>query len=281
MVNADARKEFIREMMIDSLSKSNKYSKDEILKQLHRFFEFKLRKEHSEELVDEYNAEIAYLEARIQDLIAQNGIVVENDKKAFKEKLPEHKKLEEIKKKLKNVKLSAIEEVQYDDLKTFFELIAGYDEKTAKECHESAYECFVEQYKKAKNLIDKELAKYNVIIAKYLELIDNRQYNKNEELKKYTEYIAARIKSMKSKMLFDEYADDKAGDQDKFLTDWTVPVPKNFNFGDQDQEFIKKLKDDPKKLTKFTPEQISTLKEDKVAEVITKGSIKYLSKDAL
>jgi hypothetical protein len=60
-----------------------------------------------------------------------------------------------------------------------------------------------------------------------------------------------------------------------------VPVPKNFNFGDQDQEFIKKLKDDPKKLTKFTPEQISTLKEDQVAQVITEKSIKYLSKDAL
>ena len=281
MVNADARKEFIREMMIDSLSKSNKYSKDEILKQLHRFFEFKLRKEHSEELVDEYNAEIAYLEEKIEELIDENEFVDENDKKAFKEKLPEYKKLEEIKKKLKNVKLSAIEEVQYDDLKTFFELIAGYDEKTAKECHESAYECFVEQYKKAKNLIDKELAKYNVIIAKYLELIDNRQYNKNEELKKYTEYIAAKIKSMKSKMLFDEYIHDKAGDQDKFLTDWTAPVPKNFNFGDKDSIFLKKLKDDPKKLTKFTPEQISTLKEDKVAEVITQESIKYLSKDAL
>ncbi len=281
MVNADARKEFIREMMIDSLSKSNKYSKDEILKQLHRFFEFKLRKEHSEELVDEYNAEIAYLEEKIEDLIAQNGIVDENDKKAFKEKLPEHKKLEEIKKKLKNVKLSAIEEVQYDDLRTFFELIAGYDEKTAKECHESAYECFVEQYKKAKNLIDKELAKYNVIIAKYLELIDNRQYNKNEELKKYTEYIAAKIKSMKSKMLFDEYIDDKAGDQDKVLTDWTAPVPKNFNFGDREQEFIDNLNNDPKRLTKFTPEQISTLKEDQVDKVITENSIKYLSKDAL
>jgi D-mannonate dehydratase len=112
MVNADARKEFIREMMIDSLSKSNKYSKDEIIKQLQRFFAFKLRKEHSEELVDEYNAEIAYLEEKIENLITQNGIDDENDKKAFKEKLPEYKKLEEIKTKLKNVKLSAVEEVQ-------------------------------------------------------------------------------------------------------------------------------------------------------------------------
>jgi hypothetical protein len=281
MVNADARKEFIREMMIDSLSKSNKYSKDEIIKQLQRFFAFKLRKEHSEELVDEYNAEIAYLEEKIENLITQNGIDDENDKKAFKEKLPEYKKLEEIKTKLKNVKLSAVEEVQYDDLKTFFELIAGYDDKTAKECHESAYECFVEQYKKAKNLIDKELAKYNVIIAKYLELIDKRQYNKNEELKKYTEYIASKIKSMKSKMLFDDYIDDKTEDQDKFLTDWTAPVPKNFNFGDKEHEFLNKLKIDSKYLTKFTPEQISTLKQDQVAQVITEKSIKYLSKDAL
>ena len=278
MANTEARQEFIREMMVNTLSRSKKYSENDIRNQLQTFFALKLRKEHSAEIKKQLETEIKHFDEIIEQKKA--GVIGSNaEVKEYIKTLDEYRSKKELEKLLKTIELTASEQVQYANLSVFFEQLLDYDDKKAKECQGTAYECFVEEYKKAKALVNKEVSKYNSIIADYLELINKRQFNKNKELEDYMNYIKGKIIELKNQTMLDDVG--PVTDVNNIANDWSTPVPKNFNFTDNN-DVLDKLLDsgNEKKLSKFTPEQIATMSGDQLKRLEGKH-IKYISKDAL
>jgi hypothetical protein len=116
---------------------------------------------------------------KIAELNKENNAIIAKIKKGLFETALIHG----LRKDLKRVDLTPKEKIQLEKLEDFFEDIIqdeNYDkdtiEKKNKECHGNIYQCFQEEYKNSKAIVEKERLKYNDIISLIVKWIDKNPY---------------------------------------------------------------------------------------------------------
>jgi hypothetical protein len=165
-------------------------------------------------------------------------------------------------------------------LKVFFKnIVDGDDVSNFKKCSKTDYECFQEEYKRAKELIERETGKYNIIISKYLELVDKSIYNYSDnddakKFEKYIQYLSRKIKTLMNKTSLNRTRPD--ANKQEFLTDLFKPIPNTFRLSDVNDFGEDKVK--PENFSRFTPDQIESISTENL-KTLTEKQLSYINAD--
>jgi hypothetical protein len=165
-------------------------------------------------------------------------------------------------------------------LKVFFKnIVDGDDVSNFKKCSKTDYECFQEEYKRAKELIERETGKYNIIISKYLELVDKSIYNYSDiddvkKFEKYIQYLSRKIKTLMNKTSLNATRPDV--NKNEFLTNLFKPIPNTFRLSDIDDFAENKVK--PENFSRFTPDQIESISIENL-NTLTEKQLSYINAD--
>ncbi len=216
-----------------------------------------------------------YLKEIITDKLLKSSDKYNDDKIA--ESLKRYYELS--KKKLNNT-LTFQEKQEFAYLSVFFNHIVNDDKKKLKEdCTGETWECFQEQYEKAKALIAKETGKYNIIISKYLELVDKSPYSYNDDegkFIKYLEYIKKKIRKFKNQLALEDTKQYEVDKSNAFYTDIFKPIPPDFRISDVSNDDLNKI--NPENFSRFTPEQIGNITVNQL-KAIELDRLLYISKE--
>jgi hypothetical protein len=165
-------------------------------------------------------------------------------------------------------------------LKVFFKnIVDGDDVSNFKKCSKTDYECFQEEYKRAKELIERETGKYNIIISKYLELVDKSIYNYSDiddvkKFEKYIQYLSRKIKTLMNKTSLNATRPDV--NKNEFLTNLFKPIPNTFRLSDINDFAEDKVK--PENFSRFTPDQIESISAENL-HTLTEKQLSYINAD--
>jgi hypothetical protein len=165
-------------------------------------------------------------------------------------------------------------------LQVFFKNIVDGEVNIIGKCSKTDYECFREEYQKAKILIERETGKYNIIISKYLELVDKSIYNYSDnddakKFEKYIKYLSRKIKTLMNQTSLNRTRPD-ASKPNEFLTDLFKPIPNTFRLSDIQDFAEEKVK--PENFSRFTPDQIESISPEKL-KTLTDKQLSYINAD--
>jgi hypothetical protein len=165
-------------------------------------------------------------------------------------------------------------------LQVFFKNIVDGEVSDFEKCSKTDYECFREEYQKAKILIERETGKYNIIISKYLELVDKSIYNYSDnddakKFEKYIKYLSRKIKTLMNQTSLNRTLPD-ASKPNEFLTDLFKPIPNTFRLSDIKDFAEEKVK--PENFSRFTPDQIESISPEKL-KTLTDKQLPYINAD--
>lgn len=267
-VNASKQQEFI-----DNYEKIAEYG--DRITELNR----KLENENDEDQRNRYNEAIFKLNKEIEKLEKKN-LKIENE---FKDTLFETTIIKQLNKQLSSLDINAMDIIEYEKLKFFFKDILNFNEKDIDICNKNIYICFNEVYKQAKAFIEKEKSKYNIIISKYIELIERSPYDYNDSnFIPYLNYIKRKI-LLSQDMFIDSLEDIKTLDIQKVKKDVldeknNEPIQIDFNFNIFSINELQKIP--PYKFANFNVTLLSKLSMEKLS-AITQDQFQYISVNTL
>lgn len=191
--------------------------------------------------------------------------------KTIEDSLYETILIKDLEKDLSALEISPNEMLEYERLQVFFRDILGFDESKLDECNDNIYVCFNEEYKKAKQFVEHQKTKFDVIISKYIELIERSLYDYNEDkFIKYMKYIKRKI-LLSSELFFDDYVniDDYKPEniKEKLMKDDIYePIPETFDFADIKSDDIDKI---PKnKFVMFKPHHYASMLDNQLLRLL-------------
>jgi hypothetical protein len=205
---------------------------------------------------DDNNKKNQALKKEIEKLEKKNEQILKN----LKKELPETEILKQLNKDKRKLKIKPKEIIEYEKLELFFKDILNYDTRPLDECNTNIFDCFNKIYKQAKAFIERENAKYNIIISKYIDLIEKSIYDPVEDkdkFVKYMKYLTKKILKGKNIIIENTLNPEDYKDINKLLLNDNKLFPDNLDFNRIDKDTFTHIPS--KKFLMITPEQAKTI----------------------